>query len=120
MRRTRFCVDQAHQGSIVMTENNNRQGEQPASDLSAMMDQRITDPAGAPGPDDAQAGDLTAAGPAPDASSVERAEQIADRLAEKCAGVASACVRKLAWLTARAREAAEDLWAEAQSIRNKE
>ena len=53
----------------------------------------------------------------PTATNVDRAEQMATKVAEKAAGAASACVRSVAWLFASAREAAEDLWAEAQSIR---
>jgi hypothetical protein len=106
-----------------MTERNNRQAPQPDADLSAMMDERITHPDDAPELNGAAASEPSAGAPAPPAapeSSVERAEQLADRFAEKCAAVTSACVRKLAWLTARAREAAEDLWAEAQSVRQKD
>ncbi len=99
-----------------MTLNNNHLSEQAATDTPAMPAGRTTAVAVAPEPAEAPPNGAAAA----DASSVARAEQIADRLAERCAEVTSACVRKLAWLTARAREAAEDLWAEAQSIRRKE
>jgi len=100
-----------------MTENNNGQ-DRPPCVLSTMTEQRITDlESSSNGPPPA---DPTPAAPAPALSNVERAEQITDQMAEKCSSAASACVRSLAWLTARAREAAEDLWAEAQSVRNRE
>jgi hypothetical protein len=101
-----------------MALNNNRQSQQPDAEHTAIADQRITDPGYAQA--NGAADQESSAEPAPEASNVERAEQIADHLAEKCAAVTSACVRQLAWLTARAREAAEDLWAEAQSVRRKE
>ena len=100
-----------------MTLNNNRQAPPaPDADVSARLDQRLTEPPGEPAPAGAAADNP----PASDPSNVARAEQIADRLAEKCAAVTSACVRQLAWLTARTREAAQDLWAEAQSVRHKD
>jgi hypothetical protein len=97
-----------------MTENNDRQVQQPTVEPSTVEQRNGLVSGGI------VAAEHAATDPAPTASSVERAEQIADRLGEKCAAVTSACVRKLAWLTARAREAAEDLWAEAQSVRRKD
>jgi hypothetical protein len=103
-----------------MTLNNNRQGEQSAADVAPLRDERFTATATAPAPEAPHVENQPGGAPAPEPSSVERAEQIADRLGERCAEVTSACVRKLAWLTARAREAVQDLWAEAQSVRNKD
>lgn len=48
---------------------------------------------------------------------VERAEEIVDRLAERVAHYTSVWGRQLWRASARIREEAEDLWAEAQSIR---
>jgi hypothetical protein len=50
-------------------------------------------------------------------SSTERAEEIVDRVAERVSQLTSEWGRKLLRLAARAREEAEDIWAEAQSIR---
>jgi hypothetical protein len=50
-------------------------------------------------------------------SRVQQAEVLADRLAEKVAGFTAALGRGLFRLAARAREEAEDIWAEAQNIR---
>jgi hypothetical protein len=51
---------------------------------------------------------------------VQRAEEMTGRLAETTAAIASRCVTGLAWFFARIRESAEDVWADAQSIRRKE
>jgi hypothetical protein len=53
-------------------------------------------------------------------SSMERAEEMVDRIAERVSHLTSVCGRKLLRLAARAREEAEDIWAEAQSIRRGE
>jgi hypothetical protein len=60
------------------------------------------------------------AGPqAPDepAPTMHRAEEAVDRMAERIGHYAGAVGRAALWLFARAREEAEDIWAEAQSIR---
>jgi hypothetical protein len=51
---------------------------------------------------------------------MERAEEIVDRVAERVSQLTSTWGRKLLRLTARVREEAEDIWAEAQSIRRGE
>jgi len=48
---------------------------------------------------------------------VARAEQIVDRMAERVAGLTSVWGRRVLWLGTRIKEEAEDMWAEAQSIR---
>jgi hypothetical protein len=48
---------------------------------------------------------------------VQQAEVLADRLAERVAHVTASLGRGLFRLAARAREEAEDIWAEAQNIR---
>jgi hypothetical protein len=53
-------------------------------------------------------------------SRVKQAEEMTSRLAEKTAAVASSCVTGLAWFFTRVRESAEDVWADAQSIRRKD
>jgi hypothetical protein len=53
-------------------------------------------------------------------SEMERAEEMVDRLAERVSHFTSVWGRKLLRLAARAREEAEDIWAEAQSIRRGE
>jgi hypothetical protein len=52
-----------------------------------------------------------------EASTMDRAEEMVDRLAQKVAHYTSAFGRALLRLGARAREEAEDIWAEAQNIR---
>jgi len=54
-----------------------------------------------------------------DRSGTERAEEMVDRLAERVGHWTSVVGRKLLWLGARAREEAEDIWAEAQNIRQR-
>jgi len=54
-----------------------------------------------------------------DRSSTERAEEMVDRFAERVGHWTSVVGRKLLWLGARAREEAEDIWAEAQNIRQR-
>jgi hypothetical protein len=51
-----------------------------------------------------------------DRSNTERAEEMVDRFAERVGHWTSVVGRKLLWLGARAREEAEDIWAEAQNI----
>jgi hypothetical protein len=51
---------------------------------------------------------------------MERAEEIVDQFAERLSHLTSVWGRKLLRLAARAREEAEDIWAEAQSIRRGE
>ena len=50
---------------------------------------------------------------------MERAEELVDRLGERTAALASLAGLRLRKLAARAREEAEDVWAEAQSVRDK-
>jgi len=52
-----------------------------------------------------------------EASTMDRAEEMVDHLAQKVAHYTSAFGRALLRLGARAREEAEDIWAEAQNIR---
>jgi hypothetical protein len=49
-----------------------------------------------------------------------RAEEMVDRAAERVAEFTSLLKQKLSQVVARAREEAEDIWAEAQSIRRGE
>jgi hypothetical protein len=51
---------------------------------------------------------------------MERAEELADRLGERISHYASLVGFKLMQFAARAREEAEDIWAEAQSLRRGE
>jgi hypothetical protein len=53
-------------------------------------------------------------------SEMERAEEMVDRIAERVSHYTSVWGRKLLRFAARAREEAEDIWAEAQSIRRGE
>jgi hypothetical protein len=90
--------------------------------------ERIVDTA-PPGPDSAHANGTAAhTDPAPGATGsaasengsdprIARAEQMVDRLAERVAGFTSTWGRRVLWLGARVKEEAEDMWAEAQSIR---
>ncbi len=48
-----------------------------------------------------------------------RAEELVDRLGERVGYFASLLNQRARWAAARAREEAEDIWAEAQSIRRK-
>lgn len=50
-------------------------------------------------------------------SEMEQAEEMVDHLAQRVAELTSIWGRKLLWLGVRAREEAEDIWAEAQNIR---
>jgi hypothetical protein len=52
-----------------------------------------------------------------DNTNMERAEEMVDRLAEKVAQFTSTLGRQILRLGARAREEAEDIWAEAQDVR---
>ncbi len=65
-----------------------------------------------------QAGGETA--PAPASPVTQRAEEMVDRLADRLGHYAGVVGQKLSWLFARAREEAEDIWAEAQAIRRGE
>jgi hypothetical protein len=94
-----------------MGQDNNHQSAQTA-DIADRMDESFA-PNGATS--NGAAGEAT-----PNVSNADRAEQIADEFTARCAAVTSSCMRKVAWLTARAREVAEDMWAEAQSIRRKD
>jgi hypothetical protein len=60
-------------------------------------------------------GETTAA--AENGAHVARAEQLVDRFAERIAGFTSRWGRRVLWLGTRIKEEAEDMWAEAQSIR---
>ncbi len=50
---------------------------------------------------------------------MERAEELVDRLGERTGVLASLAGLRLRKLAARAREEAEDVWAEAQSVRRR-
>jgi hypothetical protein len=54
---------------------------------------------------------------APDRSQVDRADQMVERAAEKVVSLSIRCGRGILRLLSRVREEAEDMWAEAQSIR---
>jgi hypothetical protein len=51
-------------------------------------------------------------------SGFARAEELVDHLAEKAASLTSAGGRKVLWFMSRAREVAEDFWADVQDFRN--
>jgi hypothetical protein len=51
--------------------------------------------------------------------SMARAEEMVDQLAERMAHYTAVIGRKVLWLGARIREEAEDIWAEAQDLRQK-
>jgi hypothetical protein len=55
-----------------------------------------------------------------DRPATERAEELVDRMGRTIAHVASLAALRMRKVTARAREEAEDVWAEAQSIRHRE
>jgi hypothetical protein len=48
---------------------------------------------------------------------MQRAEEMVDRMAERIGHYAGVVGHKFLWLVARAREEAEDIWAEAQELR---
>ncbi len=50
---------------------------------------------------------------------IERAEELVDRLGERTGAFASMASLRIRKLAARAREEAEDVWAEAQSVRRR-
>jgi hypothetical protein len=64
----------------------------------------------------AQAQDGPAGSQAPAPPARQRAEEMVDRLAERLSHYAGVVGQKLRWLFARAREEAEDIWAEAKAI----
>jgi hypothetical protein len=51
---------------------------------------------------------------------MQRAEEMVDHLAERVGHYAGVFGHQLLWLAARAREEAEDIWAEAQALRRGE
>jgi hypothetical protein len=51
---------------------------------------------------------------------MERAEELVDRLGQRAGQIGSDLGQRLLRLAARAREEAEDIWAEAQSMRRRE
>lgn len=57
--------------------------------------------------------------PATQQEAAQRAEEIIDRVGERVGYFASSMAQRVRIATARAREEAEDMWAEAQSIRRK-
>ncbi len=57
--------------------------------------------------------------PAKQQAAMMRAEELVDRLGERVGYFASLLNQRARWAAARAREEAEDIWAEAQSIRRK-
>ncbi len=56
----------------------------------------------------------------PDHPAMERAEELVDRLGQRLGLLATAAGLGILRLAARAREEAEDVWAEAQSLRRGE
>jgi hypothetical protein len=86
-----------------------------------------TPPGGAPGPNVAADRRLPAEGdrPAQEAgaeprgrSGVDRAEELASHMAQRVAALTSVATRKLVGLAYRAREVAQDFWADVQDFRN--
>lgn len=55
----------------------------------------------------------------PDDQTVRKAEELVDRAGERIGHLASLLGRRLVRMAARAREEAEDIWAEAQEIRRR-
>jgi hypothetical protein len=53
-----------------------------------------------------------------ESAAVRRAEEMVDRMAERLGHYAGILGHKIMWLAARAREEAEDIWAEAQALRH--
>jgi hypothetical protein len=53
-----------------------------------------------------------------DRSGLDRAEEIVDHLAEKASAVTAAGGRRVLWFMSRAREVAEDFWADVQDFRH--
>ena len=51
------------------------------------------------------------------APTMQRAEELVDRMAERIGHYSGVFGHKILWLSARAREEAEDIWAEAQAMR---
>ena len=51
---------------------------------------------------------------------MERAEEVVDRLGQRAGQIGSELSQRFLRLAARAREEAEDIWAEAQSMRRRE
>ena len=51
---------------------------------------------------------------------MERAEEVVDRLGQRAGQIGLEVGQRLRRLAARAREEAEDIWAEAQSVRRRE
>ena len=51
---------------------------------------------------------------------MERAEEMVDRLGQRAGQIGSEVAQRLLRLAARAREEAEDIWAEAQSMHHGE
>jgi hypothetical protein len=64
--------------------------------------------------------DGAAAAPAPVSPTVQRAEEVVDHLAERVGHYAGVVGQKVMWLFSRAREEAEDIWAEAKALRRGE
>jgi hypothetical protein len=71
----------------------------------------------APPPPSSAAETLTPSAAADDRSGLDRAEQVVDHLAERLSSLASSWGRKLLRLGSRARESAQDFWAEVQDFR---
>jgi hypothetical protein len=76
-------------------------------------------PNGAADPSDTQQTNGQEGNQAP-GPTMQRAEELVDRLADRLSHYAGVVGHKLAWLAARAREEAEDIWAEAQALRRGE
>ncbi len=55
--------------------------------------------------------------PASKRSAMERAEELVDRMGQRAGALASLAGLRVRKLAARAREEAEDVWAEAQTVR---
>jgi hypothetical protein len=68
---------------------------------------------------DTQGGNGSAAGGPfrPDDATMQRAEEIVDRVVERVSSVVARVGHRMQKFTARAREEAEDFWAEVQEIR---
>ena len=81
------------------------------------MSQDVDNPSGPLLGDDAAKGSDSAK--RPDDQTARRAEALVDRAGERIGHFASLIGRRLVRMAARAREEAEDIWAEAQEVRRR-
>lgn len=105
--------DTAEGGDQAHAQELNEAGEH-----SASSDSRPNGRENGVGAIPAQSG--TEATQAPASPTMHRAEEMVDHLAERIGHYAGVVGQKILWLFARAREEAEDIYAEAQALRRGE